>query len=70
MRIVIAGREPCHKANPVEVPAARQCVATFEPIAHAANSAEDRATSTRNYGLIVGVIWHMIAAFSPRGIRT
>jgi hypothetical protein len=45
-------------------------VATFEPIAHAANSAEDRATSTRNYGLIVGVIWHMIAAFSPRGIRT
>jgi len=45
-------------------------VATFEQIASVAHSAEDRASSTRNYGLIVGLFWHMIAAFSPRGIRT
>jgi len=45
-------------------------VATFVQIARAANSAEDRDLSARNYRLIVGLIWHMIAALSPRGIRT
>jgi hypothetical protein len=70
MRIVIAGRELCHKANPLEVPAAGNAVATFEQIASVARSAQDRDSSTRNYGLIVGLFWHMIAAFSPRGIRT
>jgi hypothetical protein len=45
-------------------------VATFERIASVAHSAQDRDSSTRNYGLIVGLIWHMIVALIPRGIRT
>jgi hypothetical protein len=68
--MLIAGREPCHKAHPLEVPALRNSAATFEHIACDANSAKDRDPSTRNQGLIVGAIWHMIAALNPRGIRT
>jgi hypothetical protein len=67
--MLIAGREPCHKANPLEVPALRNSAATFEHIARDA-SAKDRDSSTRNQGLIVGATWHMIAALNPRGIRT
>jgi hypothetical protein len=33
MFFVIAGSEPCHKANPLEVPALRNSAATFEQIA-------------------------------------
>jgi hypothetical protein len=45
-------------------------VAAFEQIARAGNSAQDRDSPTRNYGLIACLFWHMIAALSPRGIRT
>jgi hypothetical protein len=68
--IVIAGREPRHKANPLGVSAAHRLFAAFEPFAHDGNSAQDRCSSMRNQELIVGAIWHMIAALSPRGIRT
>ena len=62
MAIVIAGHAPCHKANPLGVSAAPPSVATFEQFARGTNSAQDRGSSTRNQGLIVGAIWHMIAA--------
>jgi hypothetical protein len=68
--IVIAGREPCHKAKPLRVSAADRLFAAFEPFAHDGSSAQDRYSSIRNQELIIGAIWHMIAALSPRGIRT
>jgi hypothetical protein len=68
--IVIAGREARHKANPLEVSAAHRLFAAFEPFAHDGSSAQDRYSSMRNQELIIAAIWHMIAALSPRGIRT
>jgi hypothetical protein len=70
MLIVIAGRAPCHKANPLGVSAAPPFGRAFEQFARDRNSSQDRDSSMRNQELIVGAIWHMIAALSPRGIRT
>jgi hypothetical protein len=70
MLIVIAGREPCHKGISLRLSATHHSVAAFERFARDANSAQDRDSSTRNQELIVGAIWHMIAALSPRSIRT
>jgi len=67
---VIAGHEPRHKGNSLEVPAARSCGRPFARIARATHSAQDRDPSIRNCGLIVGLNWHMIGALNPRGIPT
>jgi len=70
MLIVIAGRAPCHKGISLPVSATHLSVAAFAQFACDASSAQDRDPSTRNQELIVGAIWHMIAALSPRSIRT
>jgi hypothetical protein len=56
MLIVIAGREPCHKGISLLVSATHHSVVAFAQFACDGNSAQDRASSTRNQELIVGAI--------------
>jgi hypothetical protein len=70
MLIVIAGRELCHKANPLGVSAAPPFGRRLRAVCPDANSAQDRGSSTRNQELIVGAIWHMIGGAVQGVIRT
>jgi hypothetical protein len=70
MLIVIAGRAPCHKANPLGVSAAPPFGRAFEQFARDRNSSQDRDSSMRNQELIVGAIWHMIGGAVQGVIRT